>query len=66
MASLKDLKHLEEDLQTLRDYRLLDDDFMTIVFKENMKAIELLLRVILQGNGRRAVYHVQSDGRENQ
>ena len=48
MANLNDLKHLEEDLQILRDYRLLDDDFMTIVFKENIKATELLLKVILQ------------------
>lgn len=37
----------EEDLQRLRGFRLLDDDFMSKVF-ENKECAELLLRIILQ------------------
>ena len=38
-------KH-QEDLQRLRGFRLLDDDFMTKVF-EDISCAELLLRIIL-------------------
>ena len=38
-------KH-QEDLQRLRGFRLLDDDFMTKVF-EDIQCAELLLRIIL-------------------
>lgn len=39
----------EEDLQRLRGFRLLDDDFMTKVFEDKACA-ELLLRIILKKN----------------
>lgn len=41
-------KH-EEDLQRLRGFRLLDDDFMSKVF-EDRKCAEFLLQVILNRN----------------
>jgi predicted transposase/invertase (TIGR01784 family) len=41
-------KH-EEDLQRLRGFRLLDDDFMSKVF-EDQKCTEFLLQVILNSN----------------
>lgn len=41
-------KH-EEDLQRLRGFRLLDDDFMSKVF-EDQKCTEFLLQVILNRN----------------
>ena len=37
----------EEDLQRLRGFRLLDDDFMAKVFEDKACA-ELLLRIILK------------------
>ena len=42
-------KH-QEDLQRLRGFRLLDDDFMTKVF-EDIQCAELLLRIILNDEG---------------
>lgn len=39
-------KH-EEDLQRLKNFRLLDDDFLTKVF-EDIECVELLLRIILK------------------
>lgn len=39
-------KH-EEDLQRLKNFRLLDDDFLTKVF-EDIECVELLLRIILE------------------
>ncbi len=41
-----ELKH-EEDLQRLRNFRLMDDDFMTKCFDENTECIELVLQIIL-------------------
>lgn len=43
-----DIKH-QEDLQRIREFRLLDDDFMSKVF-ENKQCSELLLQVILNRN----------------
>lgn len=43
-----DIKH-QEDLQRIRGFRLLDDDFMSKVF-ENKQCSELLLQVILNRN----------------
>lgn len=37
----------EEDLQRLRGFRLMDDDFMSIVFDGDIEATELLLNIIL-------------------
>jgi len=37
----------EEDLQTLRDFRLIDDDFLTKCFEGNTDCIELVLRIVL-------------------
>ena len=42
-------KH-QEDMQRLRGFRLLDDDFMTKVF-EDIQCAELLLRIILNDEG---------------
>lgn len=46
-------KH-REDLQRLRGFRLLDDDFMTKVF-EDISCAELLLRIILNDEGIRVL-----------
>ena len=43
----KDLKH-QEDLQRLRGFRLLDDDFLTKCFDGATASIELVLRIILE------------------
>ena len=37
----------KKSLEAVKKFRLLDDSFMTIVFDHNVKATELLLRVIL-------------------
>lgn len=37
-------KH-EEDLQRLRGFRLLDDDFMTKCFEDNTDCAELVLKI---------------------
>ena len=39
-------KH-QEMLQRIKEFRLLDDDFMTKCFEENIEATELVLRIIL-------------------
>ena len=41
-----DAQH-EQDLQRIRGFRLIDDDFMNACFDGNIKATELLLKVIL-------------------
>ena len=41
-----DQKH-EEDLQRLREFRLLDDDFLTKCFEGNTASVELVLQIIL-------------------
>ena len=41
-------KH-EEDLQRIREFRLIDDDFMTAVFEDHACA-EFLLQIILKRN----------------
>lgn len=40
-------KH-EEMLQRIREFRLLDDDFMTKCFEKNKEATELVLRIMLE------------------
>ena len=40
-------KH-QEDLQRLKEFRLLDDDFMTKCFDEHTECIELVLQIILE------------------
>ena len=47
-------KKYQEDLQRLRGFRLLDDDFMTKVF-EDISCAELLLRIILNDEGIRVL-----------
>ncbi len=42
-----DQKH-QEDLQRLRGFRLLDDDFLTKCFDGDMASIELVLRIVLE------------------
>ena len=37
----------EEDLQRIRDFRLLDDDFMTKCFEGAPECVELVLRIVL-------------------
>lgn len=41
-----DWKH-QEDLQRLRGFRLMDDDFLTKCFEGNTECIELVLRIVL-------------------
>ena len=53
-------KH-EEDLQRIRNFRLLDDDFMSKVF-EDKSCAEILLRIILQRKDLKVKYvHVQHE-----
>ena len=40
-------KH-QEDLQRLRGFRLLDDDFLTKCFEEGTQCIQLVLRIVLE------------------
>ena len=40
-------KQHEEDLQRIRGFRLIDDDFMNACFENNIKGTELILRIIL-------------------
>ena len=47
-------KQHQDDLQRLRGFRLLDDDFMTKVF-EDISCAELLLRIILNDEGIRVL-----------
>ena len=42
----KELQH-QEDLQRIRGFRMIDDDFMNVVFDDNVEGTELLLRIIL-------------------
>ncbi len=42
-----DQQHLE-DLERLRDFRLLDDDFLTKCFEGDPKYIQLVLRIVLE------------------
>ena len=37
----------QEDLQRIRGFRLIDDDFMNACFDGNIEGTELLLRIIL-------------------
>ncbi len=46
----KELAMLQEDEQRLRGFRLLDDDFMKMVFDNNVEATELLLNVFFDRN----------------
>ena len=46
VTELIDRKH-QEDLQRLRGFRLLDDDFLTKCFEGNTECIELVLRIVL-------------------
>ncbi len=43
-------KLMEESLKMLAEFRLLDDDFMTVVFDRNIEATQLVLNVILGRN----------------
>ena len=38
----------QEDLQRLRGFRLLDDDFLTKCFESNTECIELVLRIVME------------------
>jgi hypothetical protein len=40
----------QEDLQRIRGFRLIDDDFMNACFDQNIEGTELLLRIILGRN----------------
>ena len=53
-------KH-EEDIQRIRNFRLLDDDFMSKVFEDKTCA-EILLRIVLQRKDLKVKYvHVQQE-----
>ena len=38
----------QEDLQRLKDFRLLDDDFLTKCFEGDTKYIQLVLRIVME------------------
>ena len=40
-------KSRPEDLQRLRGFRLMDDDFMSKCFEENIECTELVLQIVL-------------------
>ena len=42
----REIQH-QEDLQRIRGFRLIDDDFMNVCFDDNVEGTELLLRIIL-------------------
>ena len=42
----KEQQH-QEDLQRIRGFRLIDDDFMNACFDDNIEGTELILRIIL-------------------
>lgn len=42
-----DRKH-REDLQRLKDFRLLDDDFLTKCFEKDTASIEMVLQIVLE------------------
>ena len=46
-AELAERKH-QEDLQRIRGFRLLDDDFLTRCFEGNTACAELVLRIVLE------------------
>ena len=46
MDDIVKLKYKEEDLKLLAGLRLLDDDFMTVVFDRNTEAAGLVLNII--------------------
>ncbi|MBO5093904.1 MAG: Rpn family recombination-promoting nuclease/putative transposase [Lachnospiraceae bacterium] len=46
VTEIIDQKH-QEDLQRLRGFRLMDDDFLTKCFEGNTECIELVLRIVL-------------------
>lgn len=46
----KNTENKEKDLERLRQFRLMDDDFMSKVFDNNIEATQLLLNIILQRN----------------
>ena len=48
MADVPKIIIKEETLEILEQLRLLDDDFLTMVFDENIEATELLLNIILE------------------
>lgn len=43
-----ELTEHEKDLQRIANFRLMDDDFMSEVFDDNISAVELLLSIILE------------------
>ena len=49
----------QEDLQRLKNFRLLDDDFCTKVF-EDIECVELLLRIILKKDDYAGGGHIQT------
>lgn len=46
-SQLAQRKH-QEDLQRLRNFRLMDDDFLTKCFEHDKAAIQLVLRIVLE------------------
>ena len=38
----------KENLERLKNFCLMDDDFMTVCFENNIKGVELVLRIILE------------------
>lgn len=47
MTDKQERQH-QEDLQRLRGFRLLDDDFMTKCFEGETACVELVLRIVLE------------------
>ena len=52
----------KEDLQILEGFRLLDDDFMRMVFQENKEATGLLLQTVKKGQQKLAFFDIIKSG----
>ena len=46
MAKTKEEKQ-QENLERIKNFRLLDDDFMTACFQDNIEGIELVIQIIM-------------------
>ena len=43
---IKEQEH-QQDLEKIRSFRYMDDDFMTVCLADNFEGVELILRIVL-------------------
>ena len=44
---IKEQEH-QQDLEKIRSFRYMDDDFMTVCLEDNYEGVELILQIVLQ------------------